>query len=411
MKFLIFVCSLIIGTTMMLTPAQAFGSGQDAPARVANGHKPVTKGNLKVVVLEGSPYNRGLIHGRTLKKEIGEILQLWKADVEQTYKMKADEFTARFLKTTNFIPAIQKWTPELLDEVKGISDGSGIDFNTILMLQLGDEQWAQGPDVTAEHCTSISVNKRGPNPTFVAQNMDIEPFYQGYQTLLHIKDSQTSVESFVLTTPGLIGLNGLNNHSVAITCNTLLQLESSHDGLPVAFIVRGVLEKTSFDLAVEFVKGIHHASGQNYIIGGTEKAVGIECSAKKTSQYVTDAGPGITYHTNHPLANDNYSTRYLERLKKLNRTVAEGAYYCYRFESLEKRFKHRSEVVGVDVIKSALSSRDSKISPISNESTFGCTIMVLSDKPELHIAPGQPHRTAFRRFRFTESSAGTPQTN
>ena len=258
--------------------------------------------------------------------------------------------------------------------------------------------------MTAEHCTSIGVNKRGQSPTYVAQNMDIEPFYQGYQTLLHIKDQQTKVESFVLTTPGLIGLNGMNNRSIAINCNTLLQLEYSKDGLPVAFIVRGVLKQTTFDKALEFVNGIKHASGQNYIIGGPERAVSLECSAKKTSQYVPYEGAEITYHTNHPLANDNYSTRYLKQLKALNRTLEEGAYYCYRFESLEKRLKDISKVIDIDVIKAALSSRDSEKSPISNESTFGCTIMVLSDKPELHIAPGQPHLTAFRTFGFSDKT-------
>jgi isopenicillin-N N-acyltransferase like protein len=358
-------------------------------------------GNLKVVVLEGTPYNRGLIHGRTLKKEISEVVQLWKADIERTFKMKADTFISNFLKMTDFIPAIKKWTPEMLDEVKGISDGSGIDFNTIFMFQLGDEQWAQGQYVTAEHCTTIGVNKRGPKPAFVAQNMDIESFYNGYQTLLHIKDSKSGVESFVFTEPGLIGLNGMNSRAVAITCNTLLQLEYSKDGLPVAFIVRGVLSQTAFDGAVGFIRQIKHASGQNYIIGGPEKTASLECSAQKVSQFIPYAGAEITYHTNHPLANDNYSARYLEHLKKVKRTVEEGAYYCYRFESLEKRLKNRSKSVDLDVIKATLSSRDSEKSPISNNSTFGCTIMVLSESPELHIAPGQPQVTPFRIFRFS----------
>lgn len=393
-----------ISITPLLAASLSSINGYGSSAYTEKAVVPAINGNLKTLTLEGSPYNRGLIHGRTLKKEIGEVLQLWKADIEQTYKMRAEVFTSKFLKITDFIPAIKKWTPELLEEVKGISDGSGVDFNTILMFQLVDEQWAQGQEVAAERCTSIGVNKRGQSPTYVAQNMDIEPFYQGYQTLLHIKDQQTKVESFVLTTPGLIGLNGMNNRSIAINCNTLLQLEYSKDGLPVAFIVRGVLKQTTFDKAVGFVKQIKHASGQNYIIGGLERAVSLECSAKKTSQYIPYEGAEITYHTNHPLTNDNYSTKYLERLKKLNRTLEEGAYYCYRFESLEKRLKDRSKVIDIDVIKAALSSRDSEKSPISNNSTFGCTIMVLSDEPELHIAPGQPHLTAFRTFGFSDKA-------
>jgi len=63
-------------------------------------------------------------------------------------------------------------------------------------------------------------------------------------------------------------VNGLNNRAVAINCNALLQLAPSKRGLPVAFIVRSVLEKGSFEEALCFVKAIDHASGQNYLLAG-----------------------------------------------------------------------------------------------------------------------------------------------
>ncbi|MBX7220055.1 MAG: hypothetical protein K1Y36_08920 [Blastocatellia bacterium] len=358
-------------------------------------------GTLKVVVLEGAPYNRGLIHGRTLKKEIAEVHQLWQADIEKNYQMKAEDFTARFLRMTDFKPAIQRWAPELLEEIKGIADGSGVDFDTVLMMQLGDEQWAQGAEVSAQHCTSLGIDRQGRTPSLVAQNMDIEPFYQGYQTLLHIKDSQTQIESFVLTTPGLIGLNGMNNRGIAITCNSLLQLEPSRNGLPVAFLVREVLRQPTFEAAVGLVTEVPHASGQNYLIGGPRHVVSIECSARQTRPFLPFPGAKMTYHTNHPLANDNFNPKYLAQLKKLNRTVEQGAYYCFRFESLEKRLRQSTQAVGIEVIKATLRSQDSTTSPISNPSTFGSSIMVLSDPPVLHLAPGQPHLTEYRTFTFT----------
>jgi hypothetical protein len=68
---------------------------------------------LRVVTLQGSPYNRGLVHGQSLKKEIHELVVLWKADLEKEYKMKPEAFIARFLKKTDFTQAIKQWTPEL----------------------------------------------------------------------------------------------------------------------------------------------------------------------------------------------------------------------------------------------------------------------------------------------------------
>jgi predicted choloylglycine hydrolase len=364
----------------------------------------LSEGQLRVLELRGSPYQRGLVHGKTLAKEIHEIIKLWKAEIESGYKVKADKFIADFLKQTNFLPAIKRWTPELLDEVRGISEGSGLDFNTIFAYQLADEEWANWEDVAGgEHCSSIGVNRRGANPSFVAQNMDIPVFFHGYQTLLRIKDEDTNLEQLVLTVPGAIGVNGLNSNAVAITCNTLLRLEYCKDGLPVSFIVRGVLKQKSLKAATDFLHNIKHASGQNYIIGGIEGAHSFECSANKVVEFVPYKGAQLTYHTNHPLANDDYNHRYVANLQKQNKTPKDDPYYCRRLEALEKRLKDNANV-DVEVIKASLSSRDYENNPVSNKYTYACTIMVLSGKPELHLAPGRPHETAFKVFRFTDDS-------
>ena len=65
------------------------------------------------------------------------------------------------------------------------------------------------------------------------------------------------------TAAGLAGVNGVNSRSVAIACNTLMQLAASPDGLPVDSIVRAVLAQTAGEDGVAFVKRVKHASGQN----------------------------------------------------------------------------------------------------------------------------------------------------
>lgn len=403
MKHLILRCSVVCAC---LLTAGLFASDVKVAASEQQSKTPApTEGKLRVLELRGSPYHRGLVHGKTLKPEIHEIIKLWKAEIESQYKVKADKFIADFLKQTNFQPAIKKWTPELLDEVRGIADGSGVDFDTIFAYQLADEEWANWEDVAGggEHCSSIGVNRTSTSPSFVAQNMDIPTFFHGYQTLLHIKDETTDLEALVLTVPGAIGVNGLNNHAVAITCNTLLRLEYSKDGLPVSFIVRGVLKQKSLQEATDFLHRIKHASGQNYIIGGREGTHSFECSANQVAEFVPYKGAPLTYHTNHPLANDDYNHRYVANLKKQNKTPKEDPYFCNRLEALEKRLKNNANV-DIETIKSSLSSRDSETNPVSNKYTYACTIMVLSAQPELHIAPGRPHQTAFKTFRFADDS-------
>jgi len=50
------------------------------------------KKQLKVLVLEGDPRSRGLAHGKAMKEEIQKLLKLWKADLQSSLKMDADEF-------------------------------------------------------------------------------------------------------------------------------------------------------------------------------------------------------------------------------------------------------------------------------------------------------------------------------
>ena len=100
----------------------------------------------------------------------------------------------------------------------------------------------------------------------------------------HIKDENSLVEQMIFTVPGFIGFNGMNNYSIGICCNSLNQLRFSTNGLPVSFIVRKVLEQSNFNNAIDFVKNIQHASGQNYIIGSPGRIISLECSANKVSQ-------------------------------------------------------------------------------------------------------------------------------
>ena len=63
-----------------------------------------------------------------------------------------------------------------------------------------------------------------------------------------------------------------------ICCNTLMELQASDSGLPVAFIVRGILSKRNGQDALFFIKNIPNASGQNYIIGTQDSVCDFESS-------------------------------------------------------------------------------------------------------------------------------------
>jgi predicted choloylglycine hydrolase len=367
------------------------------------------KGALTVITLEGPAYKRGLTYGTKLKNEIRQLMTRWKDNLRETYKMDPDAFIAKFFAKTNYVAAMKQWTPDLLEEVRGLADGVGVDQSTMLVFQFVDEYWVNGEDVAAEHCSALGVGRRGAQPALVAQNLDIEGFNDGSQIVLHVKHPDSDLESFVFTPAGIIGANGVNNHGIGICANTLAQLRHGREGLPVACVIRGVLAQKTFESATEFVHKIQHASGQNYIIGGPEKVVSLECSHGKVSPFSPGEANDLVFHTNHPLSNDDYDAKFRDYLAKNKDALKKPVSTTARFNSLKSRLSKDTAVIDLAAVKRILSSHDSQEFPVcrplntpSGVYTFGSTIMVLSDKPELHIAPGPPDVVPYRVLSFTQ---------
>jgi isopenicillin-N N-acyltransferase-like protein len=359
---------------------------------------PEPAAKLRIVDLAGTPYQMGKIHGQTLKAEIQELVKLWKADLEQTYQVTAGVFIRQFLKKTDFKPAMERWTPGLLDEVRGIADGAGVDFDTMYAYQLIDEVWAMGPDMGFSKCTTIAAGKRNGNPAYVAQTLDIPTFYHGYQTVLRIRDERDDLEALVFTIPGVVAANGLNSRSVGVCVNAVTQLAYSPKGLPVDFVIRGLLRQKSYEEAVKFLQNIQPAAPQTYVLGGPREAAVFERSAGKMTRFVPFAAAEFSYHTNHPLINDDFNPRFPKMLKLKNMTLESYKGLCQRFNFLGRLFRDNSAQIDLDTLQRIFKNRDSGI---NNATTYGCTVMVLGENPELHISPGRPDEAPFQVLGFT----------
>jgi len=258
------------------------------------------------VHLEGSPFERGVTYGTTLKAEINELVAIWKARLAATSGMAGDAFIARFLAQTDYVSAIELHTPGLLEEVRGIAVGSGLDTDTVFTFQLLDELILNAKSVAA-HCSAIGVDRTPGKSTLLGQNWDIEGYVHGFQTVLHIHDEDTNIESYVFSYAGLLAAFGLNNRGVGVCLNSMPNLSYARKGLPVAYVIRGILAASTGEEAVRFVTSVEHASPQNYLIGDPEKVVDLECSSSEVETLSANGSPGVVFHTNHPREDDDYS--------------------------------------------------------------------------------------------------------
>jgi isopenicillin-N N-acyltransferase-like protein len=355
------------------------------------------RGNLRILELQGTHYEKGKAHGQTLKPEIQELIKRWKANIEKSFSVPAEAYIRKLLEASDFEPAIERWTPGLLDEVHGIADGAGIDFQTMYAYQLIDETWVMSDDLDLSKCTTIGAGKRGNTPAFVAQNLDIPSFYHGFQAVLRIHGSEGEPDALVFTIPGIVAANGLNDRSIGVCVNAVTQLAYSVKGLPVDFVIRGILRQKTYADAVRFLKEIQPAAPQNYVLGGPDVVVSLERSAARIVEFLPFKDAEFTYHTNHPVVNDDLNPRFVERLRAKGTSLDAYKAICPRFRFLADAFKDNSATLDLDVLKRVFANREARI---NNAGTYGCTIMVLGARPELHIAAGRPDEVPFEVFGF-----------
>lgn len=368
---------------------------------------------VPVIELKGNGYERGVQHGSLLKNEIAEVFKKWKNDLSRGGKINADSVIAEFLKAVNFEPAIKKLTPEILDEVKGIADGSKQKYSDVYAFQLVDEFWVyldKMANINNHHCSCIGIPATKNKPAAIAQNVDVPGFYNGYQVLLHTEKTQTEPEQYILSCAGLIGLTGMNQYGIGVCVNALMDLKASEDGLPVAFIIRGILNKHNNSDALSFVKSIKHASGQNYVIGVQDSVYNFEASANQVVRYLPKGEKSsLVYHTNHAIVNNDIKEWHVNFHKLV--LGADGAKRTdsgIRFATLENRLNKPAEELSVEAIKSTLRSKDHAIIPVSRPHmgermvfTFSSVIYSSGACPSVLVSCGPPDKFAYYEHFFS----------
>ena len=372
--------------------------------------------DMPLIHLTGDARQRGLHYGKIAADLIGRNLQSWLGDLGgfsrrmgQTSAVDTEGYLQEFYSSTQYLEAIEQWSPELLEEIRGIAEGAGQPFLQVLGLQLMDEEWLfglrRGLARPSSKCSAFGVHQGTSKGTFAGQNMDIPSWSDGRQVLLRVRTAAT--DAYVFSIAGHIGLNGLNRHALGITCNTLAQLTYATDGLPVTFIVRSVLAKHSLDEAEDFLRSIQHASGQNYILSSREGVRCFECCGSSVRRFTPKQTPERVFHSNHPLVNRDTSELAPAVAHRLTNSQA-------RYDSLVKQLGDGT--VNLSQVKAALAAHDDPGNPVSraltkeNRSnsigfTAGASIYDYRQPLRLHLASGPPCETEFKVFEFDDESA------
>lgn len=368
---------------------------------------------LAVARFRGSPRARGLAHGETFAPRIHELLERWGNTLERGYGVQRRRYVELFLAETGYERATQEWAPRVLEEVQGIAEGSGADFRTLLAFQHVNEEFEFAPRFAKiapadGACSTIVAPAHGDRPALLAQNLDLAQYLDGFQVLLRVNCDESDGEIIMLSVPGMISLMGMNSHGLAVCDNTLTQLRTDANGVPIYALYRLLLESPSRAAARALIERTPHAVGLNWVIGDGGGVMMLERSAAQTVDYGPGESACLAYHTNHPLKCDDWQ-------RDFSGAEPPQPYRSsyLRFAALHQRLQGvRAEDISVQSLKDVLASRDDRDYPVSRGGgrngedqhigfTLACNVFELRPSdPTWHIAPGPPHATGFRTFRF-----------
>ncbi|KAL4956732.1 acyl-coenzyme A:6-aminopenicillanic acid acyl-transferase-domain-containing protein [Aspergillus filifer] len=332
--------------------------------------------HVPTLTLSGDPYNLGLQHGQQARALIEKNIKTYTAFFAETAGLSWSEAKTR---SEAFIPTLEKLYPAILDEIKGIADGAGLQVLDILALNVRSEialtnYENQAPEKEKEKevpaitdgCTSLAQLSADGRKLVVAQNWDWVADLSEGMLILDVNPTTTSdgeakrFRFFTMTEAGLVGKVGLNSAGLALCLNALRCGAFDDQRLPTHIMTRYVLEHADgFDSAVAMIERLGGASSANMMMGdaggkyGTVEVtpMGISVLSPQTagSQGEFDLkrgkGPSFVAHTNHVIT--------------LPEDFPRGAIYDRPAANSFSRLERVTELARDDAIKGTSVSVDS----------------------------------------------------
>ncbi|MBI1878409.1 MAG: hypothetical protein HYR94_09315 [Chloroflexi bacterium] len=240
--------------------------------------------NLRLLEVSGPPFEMGRQHAAAYPKEIQEL-------TEDRLRLSSNKnWTGKELSRQQVLalgqaclPYHEAYAPELMDELRGISDVTGLNLTELLILngftdfvdtiysteekELGELKGTNGnlktPSVpssssqfpvpahpAADDCTAfiISPNATATRQGFLGQTWDMHETATPYLILLRGKPER-GLRFLAFTIMGCIGMIGMNEAGIAVGINNLVAGDG-RVGVTWPFVVRKVLAQDNLDDAL-----------------------------------------------------------------------------------------------------------------------------------------------------------------
>ena len=262
-----------------------------------------------LIEVDGPPRERGRQYGRQAAGRIAHGIDHYAAQLARS------SFGWDGIRSTvaEYLPRIESFELAYVEEMRGIADGAGVDFEAIVLLnarteilKLGQRSRRASPpaalaiDEEPDACTGVVALPDATQHRRVvhAQNWDWKAECAETAVVLAVHRTD-GPDLLTFTEAGGLARSGFNAAGIAITAN---YLECDRDyrqlGVPLALIRRKVLESAHLALAMHAVYVTPKSGANNMMVSHADGvAIDFECAPDET--FLVHPDRGLLVHANH----------------------------------------------------------------------------------------------------------------
>lgn len=342
------------------------------------------------VEVSGSHFEIGQQIGESLKEELqGFVATSWQR-IAETLKLRRETILNVIHQSSQFV---RSWAPDLLDELSGTAQSSGLSFDDLMFLQIRNQLTAD----LDSGCTSFSLRKEQQQISLIGQNWDNDPALDPFTVVLTRRP--TDKPAFMtVTQAGLIAYIGMSEFGMAACLNSL-PAPSRPVGVPHYFTLRRVFEGQSLDHAVTVIGDAERAIPANLMMSTPDGPANLEVTTESVNVLKPALGE-VLLHTNHCLH---------PNLASINSDFPELIQSRPRLKRMSELLRTGSSCASIESLKVALQDHSGfprSICRHTNEDpghgywkTVFSVIMSV-EAGEMHVARGNPCVAPFEVYRL-----------
>lgn len=249
----------------------------------------ITRNRQHIAVNSSSAFERGAQRGRALK---ATLLETYRAYSELFRVIGVSEETEEAA-CNQLVEVLNGWRPELVDEMNGVAQGSGVALQNVVALNARTELIALGK-YGARECSTVTAKL--PDGIHGVQTWD---WHIELDNCWHTHEVSGNKYRFVgLTEQGILAKIGINDQGLAVHFNILGHKDDGATGVPMHLLAYLVLsECATVREAIEFVRNAPIGSSSSLTILDSSEAVSLEITPHDV--YIVESENGTVQRTNH----------------------------------------------------------------------------------------------------------------